>query len=196
MGYSFRDGDANNNNERTGSSNNYQSVRERLPGKGRGSDLLQNLIDEMIQSTRRSDLLESQTVIAKGPIRDKIMEQEATMHRYSSDNFDCPKFQRDIFDFSESFKNMTYAISEKCYRQCTPGRYYGSAAYALSRLQTAYERHISGSFYAQIREIEAETGCYFDDTFMIDTERAIDYAKVWISTFQNGERPCAGIGKG
>ncbi|KAL8836957.1 MAG: hypothetical protein Q9176_005958, partial [Flavoplaca citrina] len=49
------------------------------------------------------------------------------------------------------------------------------------------------SFYTQIREIEAETGCYFDDTFMVDTERAIDYAKVWIGTFQRGRAPCAGL---
>lgn len=51
------------------------------------------------------------------------------------------------------------------------------------------------SFYAQIRAIQAETGCYFNDTFMIDTERAVDYAKVWVDTFQRRERPCEGIGK-
>ncbi|KAL9037892.1 MAG: hypothetical protein Q9214_005500 [Letrouitia sp. 1 TL-2023] len=51
------------------------------------------------------------------------------------------------------------------------------------------------SFYAQIREIEAETSCYFDDIFLIDTERAIDYASVWIQTYQNHQKPCAGLKK-
>ncbi|KAL8864004.1 MAG: hypothetical protein Q9198_010164, partial [Flavoplaca austrocitrina] len=199
----------------------------------RGPGLLQDLIDDVIQSNRRSELLESQTVIAKGPIGDKLMEhEEETMHSYAAKKkFDCPKFQHDLYEvctpsqdvcclfdcndahskprlpvvrcigdpytrfirnsetalltrnylqFAESFKNMTYAISEKCYRQCTPTATYNTpayAAYAVQRLQTAYERHYSGSFYTQIREIEAETGCYFDDTFMVDTERAIDYAK-------------------
>lgn len=46
-------------------------------------------------------------------------------------------------------------------------------------------------FYRQIREIEAETGCRFVDTFLIDSERAIDYSKIWIETFQRVERPCA-----
>lgn len=50
-------------------------------------------------------------------------------------------------------------------------------------------------FYVQVREIEAQTGCRFDDTFMIENERAIDYSKVWISTFQSLEKPCAGLGK-
>lgn len=52
------------------------------------------------------------------------------------------------------------------------------------------------SFYAQIREIEAETGCYFDDIFMVDTERAVDYAKVWVDTFQRHQSPCEGLGLG
>ena len=160
-------------------------------------------------------------------------------------------------------------IRIQCYRQCTPVATYNTpayAAYAVQRLQTAYERHYSGvsfpfpplssqfpfsrshpsfpfshpfvplsphpsptsyslpplyaplplsppfspfllppppstptdynqSFYTQIREIEAETGCYFDDTFMVDTERAVDYAKVWIRTFQKGRAPCAGLGR-
>lgn len=51
------------------------------------------------------------------------------------------------------------------------------------------------SFYAQIREIEAETACYFDDTFMVETERGVDYAKVWVDTFQRPRRrPCWGLG--
>ncbi|KAL8732260.1 MAG: hypothetical protein Q9166_002832 [cf. Caloplaca sp. 2 TL-2023] len=163
--------------------------------KKRGLNLLQGLIDETMQVTERSRLLESQTSVVEGPVGDMLVDQEATLHRCSSKGFDCPKFQRDVWNFAESFKNMTYAISEKCYRQCTPYGSYNSAYNAVHRLQTAYERHYSGSFYAQIREIEAETDCYFNDTFMIDTERAIDYAKVWISTFQRGERPCKGIGK-
>ncbi|KAI4121704.1 MAG: hypothetical protein LQ338_006216 [Usnochroma carphineum] len=94
-----------------------------------------------------------------------------------------------------TLQNMTYAISEKCYRQCTPSGYYkyGSVSYALNRLQTAYERHYAGSFYAQIREIEAETSCYFDDTFMVEAERSVDYAKVWVDTFQRRRTPCAGL---
>lgn len=162
----------------------------------RGPDLLETLIDEIIDSNSRSDLLESQMPLVKGPLGSKLQKQERpTTHRYASDEFDCSQFQRDVVKFAETFKNMTYAVSEKCYRQCEPNSYYGSASYALNRLQTAYERHVSGSFYAQIRAIEAETGCYFNDTFMIDTERAVDYAKVWVDTFQRRERPCEGVGK-
>jgi len=47
-----------------------------------------------------------------------------------------------------------------------------------------------------VREIEAETGCRFNDTFLIEAERAIDYAKVWIETFQSLRTPCADIGIG
>ncbi len=45
-----------------------------------------------------------------------------------------------------------------------------------------------------MREIEAETGCRFNDTFLIEAERAIDYAKVWIETFQSLRTPCADAG--
>jgi len=48
-------------------------------------------------------------------------------------------------------------------------------------------------FYRQIREIEAETNCRFHDTFLIENERAIDYTKIWIETFQRHVRPCAKI---
>jgi len=49
------------------------------------------------------------------------------------------------------------------------------------------------AFYRQIREIEAETGCRFYDTFLIENERAVDYTKIWIETFQRHVRPCAKI---
>ncbi len=52
------------------------------------------------------------------------------------------------------------------------------------------------SFYTQIREIQAETGCRFSDYFLIENERATDYTKVWIETFQSLRRPCAGLGRG
>ena len=46
-------------------------------------------------------------------------------------------------------------------------------------------------FYRQIREIEAETGCRFHDTFLIENDRAVDYTKIWVETFQRHVRPCA-----
>ncbi|KAL8754817.1 MAG: hypothetical protein Q9184_004998 [Pyrenodesmia sp. 2 TL-2023] len=162
----------------------------------RKQDLLDDLIDEVIHSHGATDLLASRDRFEDGPEKSMLLKQDPTMHRYAEEGFECQKFQRDIKDFSEAFVNMTYAISEKCYRQCTPGGYYGSVSYALNRLQTAYERHYTGSFYAQIREIEAETGCYFNDTFMIETERAVDYSKVWVDTFQKHRTPCAGVGLG
>ncbi|KAL8936692.1 MAG: hypothetical protein Q9216_004802 [Gyalolechia sp. 2 TL-2023] len=158
--------------------------------------LLEDLIDEIVDGNRRSDLLESQMPLVKGPLGPELRRQEeATTHRYASDEFDCSQFQRDVAQFAESFENMTYAVSEKCYRQCNPISSYGSVSSALYSLQMAYERHFSGSFYSQIRSVEAEKGCYFDDTFMIDTERAVDYAKAWVETFQSRERPCEGVGK-
>lgn len=48
-------------------------------------------------------------------------------------------------------------------------------------------------FYRQTREIEAETGCRFYDTFLIENERAVDYTKIWIETFQRHVRPCTKI---
>ncbi|KAL8922053.1 MAG: hypothetical protein Q9172_003736, partial [Xanthocarpia lactea] len=168
MGYSV-DADHASNNKEPDTIRGHNALREPLREKQRGSDLVQSLIDEMIQNTRRSELLESQVVVAKGPVRDIISEREPIMHRYASDNFNCPKFRRDLFDFSESFKvhtyplayhaqesmfpitslisnpqNMTYAISEKCYRQCNPETYYGTVGYAVYRLQATYERHFSG----------------------------------------------------
>ena len=49
-------------------------------------------------------------------------------------------------------------------------------------------------FYRQIREIEAETGCRFQDTFLIEAERAVDYSKIWVETVQRVERPCWALG--
>ncbi|KAL8914986.1 MAG: hypothetical protein Q9171_000426 [Xanthocarpia ochracea] len=89
MGYSV-DADHASNNKEPDMIWGHNALREPLREKQRGADLVQSLIDEMIQSTRRSELLESQVVIAKGPVRDIISEQEPIMHRYFSDNFNCP----------------------------------------------------------------------------------------------------------
>ncbi|KAL8978973.1 MAG: hypothetical protein Q9205_005589, partial [Flavoplaca limonia] len=154
MGYSVGsdDNDKNpvHNDNRRVVVSEHPSLKTRLREEDqRGPGLLQDLIDDVMQSNRRSELLESQTVIGKGQIGDKVMEQEEeTMHSYAAKKkFDCPKFQHDLYEFAESFKNMTYAISEKCYRQCTPTATHNTpayAAYAVQRLQTAYERHYSG----------------------------------------------------
>ncbi|KAL9610934.1 MAG: hypothetical protein Q9204_009051, partial [Flavoplaca sp. TL-2023a] len=154
MGYSVGSNDNDNksvqNDNRRVVVSEHPSLKTRLREEDqRGPGLLQDLIDDVMQSNRRSELLESQTVIGKGPIGDKVMEQEQeTMHSYAAKKkFDCPKFQHDLYEFAESFKNMTYAVSEKCYRQCTPIATYNTpayAAYAIQRLQTAYERHYSG----------------------------------------------------
>ncbi|KAL8722232.1 MAG: hypothetical protein Q9181_007533 [Wetmoreana brouardii] len=181
MGYSVSDDSSDRDKEMLFHGRKQASARDVR------RDLLQDLIDENMNSRRRSDLLESQIPFIKGPIGPMLRDQDTTTHRYEANEFDCIKFQQDVLAFSESFK---------CYRQCDPSGYYGSASSAIQRLQLAYERHYSGSFYAQIREVEAETNCYFNDVFMIDTERAVDYAKVWIQTFQRRERPCKGIGKG
>ncbi|KAL8664367.1 MAG: hypothetical protein Q9168_007919 [Polycauliona sp. 1 TL-2023] len=82
----------------------HPSLRQRLHNeKQRQPSILQTLIDDMIQSTRRSELLESQTVVSKGPVGEKVMQQETTtMHRYAAKGkkFDCPKFQHDVYDVS------------------------------------------------------------------------------------------------
>ncbi|KAL9606533.1 MAG: hypothetical protein Q9179_000319 [Wetmoreana sp. 5 TL-2023] len=190
MGYGVSDDGSDGDRERLFQGRERASARDvrgTLGDTKLGRHLLQDLIDETMNSKRRSDLLESQIPFIKGPIGPMLRDQDTTTHRYEANEFDCMKFHQDVLAFSESFK---------CYRQCDPSGYYGSASYAIQRLQIAYERHYSGSFYAQIREIEAETNCYFDDAFLIDTERAVDYTKVWIQTFQRHERPCAGIGKG
>ncbi|KAL8889688.1 MAG: hypothetical protein Q9192_005981 [Flavoplaca navasiana] len=147
MGYSVGSDDNDNTSNHIDNKRvvvaEHPSLKTRLREEDqRGPGLLQDLIDDVMQSNRRSELLESQTVFGKGPISDKVMEQEETMHSYAAKKkFDCPKFQHDLYE------NMTYAISEKCYRQCTPTATYNTpayAAYAVQRLQTAYERHYSG----------------------------------------------------
>ena len=82
----------------------HPSLRQRLRGESENqrSALLQSLIDETMHSTRRSELLESQTAIAEGPIGDMIMkrerERQRTVHRYEKRRFDCPKFQHDVYE--------------------------------------------------------------------------------------------------
>ncbi|KAL8749088.1 MAG: hypothetical protein Q9199_007909 [Rusavskia elegans] len=103
MGYSLGDNNENNNDvdndKQRVVTSDHPSLRARIRENQHGSNLLHDLIDEMMQNTRRSGLLESQTVIAKNPVGDKIMEQEATMHRYSAkEKFDCPKFQHDVYE--------------------------------------------------------------------------------------------------
>ena len=54
------------------------------------------LIDTLIESTRRSRLLESQTSLMTGPIGKMLRDQEETIHQYRTYEFDCPKFQSDL----------------------------------------------------------------------------------------------------
>lgn len=105
MGYSV--GNDDNDNESVHNDNKrvvvseHPSLKTRLREEyQRGPGLLQDLIDDVMQSNRRSELLESQTVIAKGPIGDRVMEQEEeTMHSYATKKkFDCPKFQHDLYE--------------------------------------------------------------------------------------------------
>ncbi|MCJ1244693.1 hypothetical protein MMC30_001892 [Trapelia coarctata] len=103
----------------------------------------------------------------------------------------CSKFESDLTEFAEVFQNMSYALSEKCHRQCLNKGY---AWIAASNLQETFEYGYIMPFYVQVREIEAETGCRFNDTFLVEAERAIDYAKVWIETFQSLRTPCTDIG--
>ncbi len=47
-----------------------------------------------------------------------------------------------------------------------------------------------------MRELEAKTGCYFiSDAFLVENERAVDYAIGWIETFQSLRKPCAGLNR-
>lgn len=60
-------------------------------------ELLEDLIDEIIDSNRRSDFLESQMPLIKGPLGHELRKkEEPTIHLYAPDEFDCPQFQRDI----------------------------------------------------------------------------------------------------
>lgn len=50
---------------------------------------------------------------------------------------------------------------------------------------------------SQVRELEAETDCFFiSDLFLVDNERAADYTKVWIENFKSLRSPCAGMRNG
>ena len=105
MGYSVGSDDDDNksvqNDQRRVVVSEHPSVKTQLRDEDqRGPGLLQDLIDDVMQSNRRSELLESQTVIANGPIGDKVMEQEEeTMHSYAAKKkFDCPKFQHDLYE--------------------------------------------------------------------------------------------------
>ncbi|KAL8677280.1 MAG: hypothetical protein Q9186_006291 [Xanthomendoza sp. 1 TL-2023] len=93
MGYSVGD-EADDDDD--GNNRKYGSSQKQLQGKRRESDFVQDLIDEMIHSTRRSELLESQIPKIEGPIGPMLVDQEQTMHRYTSEDFDCLKFQRDV----------------------------------------------------------------------------------------------------
>ena len=105
MGYSVGsdDNDKNpvHNDNRHVVVSKHPSLKTRLREEDqRGPGLLQDLIDDIMQSNRRSELLESQTVIGKGQIGDKVMEEEEeTMHSYAAKKkFDCPKFQHDLYE--------------------------------------------------------------------------------------------------
>ncbi|KAL8946012.1 MAG: hypothetical protein Q9222_007537 [Ikaeria aurantiellina] len=65
---------------------------------GPEDDVLEHLIDELTDSTSRSQLLESQTPLVKGPVSDTLGKQDTTTHRYPYDDFDCRKFERDVLD--------------------------------------------------------------------------------------------------
>ncbi|MCJ1253845.1 hypothetical protein MMC24_001659 [Lignoscripta atroalba] len=135
--------------------------------------------------------------------RGRLQVQEKTFGETSAvsqASLKCKQFESDVRLFDEVFQNMTYAISEKCYRQCSTAGY---AYYSASGLQRNFEtasyygvgRPVLQSFYVQIREIQAELGCHFNDLFLIETQRATDNAKIWIETFQNERNPCRDIGK-
>ncbi|KAL9118290.1 MAG: hypothetical protein Q9187_005168 [Circinaria calcarea] len=112
----------------------------------------------------------------------------------SKDKLNCTLFEADLRVFSDVFQNMAYALSERCYRQCATNGY---AQFAASNLQRSIEQPTGYRvlpFYTQMREIEAETGCRFNDTFLIEIERAADYAKIWIQTYQSLRNPCADMG--
>lgn len=106
LGYSVGDDNIADRGQGNTESNDREHPLRPIPAetKKRGIDLLEDLIDETINSNRRSDMLESQTPIVDGPIGPTLWrEEEPTTHRYAEDGFACSKFQKDIRDFSESF---------------------------------------------------------------------------------------------
>lgn len=74
-----------------------ENARDMSKYAKKGPDLLENLIDEIMESNRRSDLLESQMPLVRGPLGRDLQKQEEPMsYRYASDEFDCSRFQRDV----------------------------------------------------------------------------------------------------
>lgn len=41
--------------------------------------------------------------------------------------------------------------------------------------------------------IEEDKGCTFEDTFLVEPERAIDRAQLWIKDFKSLRSPCADL---
>lgn len=76
-------------------SNDRGDPKEKTHDTKRGTDPLEDLIDEVINSNRRSDLLESQTPLIKGPLGPEL-RKEPTTHTYAPEGFNCPQFQRDV----------------------------------------------------------------------------------------------------
>ncbi|KAL9598020.1 MAG: hypothetical protein Q9219_004776 [cf. Caloplaca sp. 3 TL-2023] len=70
----------------------------------RSGKIVEDLVEEIINSDRRSNLLESQVPLVKGPLVPEIRKEVPTAHKYAADQLDCPQFQRDLSEFSESFK--------------------------------------------------------------------------------------------
>lgn len=49
------------------------------------------------------------------------------------------------------------------------------------------------SFYQQVRMIEEDKGCAFEDTFLVEPERAIDRAQLRIKDYKSLRSPCADL---
>ena len=95
MGYSIGENVESRNREFR-PSDRGSSKEKTIQGSKSGDDLLEDLIDEIINSNRQSDLLESQTPLLDTPLGHDLRREDRTRHSYASDEFDCQKFQQDV----------------------------------------------------------------------------------------------------
>ncbi|KAL8721239.1 MAG: hypothetical protein Q9225_002051, partial [Loekoesia sp. 1 TL-2023] len=94
-------------------SNDRGNPKEKTHDTKRRTDLLEDLIDEVINSNRRSDLLESQMPLIKGPLGPELRKEDPTTHSYAPKGFNCPQFQRDLMKKVSKYANSQSLLARK-----------------------------------------------------------------------------------
>ncbi|KAL9025028.1 MAG: hypothetical protein Q9196_006079, partial [Gyalolechia fulgens] len=80
-------------------SNARRNRDERRGETSEGFKLLGDLIDGIIDSKSRSDLLETQLPLARGPLDPELRKQpEPATHHWDADKLHCRQFQRDVVE--------------------------------------------------------------------------------------------------